>query len=55
VGEARNVHNTLVRKSEGKKQLGRPRRRWKYNIRMDVRRTGWKLIDWILMVHDRGQ
>jgi hypothetical protein len=36
MGEERKVHKVLVGKSEGKKPLGRPRRRWEYGIRMDL-------------------
>jgi hypothetical protein len=37
----------LVEKSEGKRLLGRPRRRWDDNIRMDLREIRWKVVDWI--------
>jgi hypothetical protein len=37
----RNAYNVLVGKSEEKRPLGRPRRRWEDNIRMDLRETGW--------------
>jgi hypothetical protein len=40
MGEKRNVYTILVGKSEGKKPLGRPRRRWMDNIKMDLRETG---------------
>jgi len=36
MGERRGVHRVLVGKPEGKRQLGRPRRRWKYNIKMSL-------------------
>ena len=36
IGEGRGVHRVLVGKPEGKRPLGRPRRRWEYNIRMDL-------------------
>jgi hypothetical protein len=39
-GEKRNVHRLLVREPEGKKPLGRPRRRWEDNIKMDVQQVG---------------
>jgi hypothetical protein len=45
--EVRNAHKILVTKSEGKRPLGRPRRRWEDNIRMDLREIGWKDVDWI--------
>jgi hypothetical protein len=40
MGKTRNVYRILVRKPEGKRPLGRPRRRWVYNIKMDLRETG---------------
>jgi hypothetical protein len=40
---------------EGKRPLGRPRRRWVDNIKMDLREIGWDDIDWIDMAQDRGQ
>jgi hypothetical protein len=51
LGEKRNAYSILVGKPEGKRPLGRPRRRWVDNIKMDLRdRMGW--ID---MAQDRGQ
>jgi len=38
--EGRGVHRVLVGKPEGKRQLGRPRRRWEDNIKMDIREVG---------------
>jgi hypothetical protein len=43
--ERREVYKVLVRKPEGKRPLGRPRRRWEDGIRMDLREIGWGL--WI--------
>jgi len=40
MGEGRGVHRVLVGKPEGKRLLGRPRRRWEYNIKMDLREVG---------------
>jgi hypothetical protein len=40
-GEARNVYRVLVGKPDGKRPLGRPRRRWEDGIKMDLRETGW--------------
>jgi hypothetical protein len=45
----------LVGKPEGKKPLGRPRRRWEDNIRMDLREIGLSGMDWIDMARDRDQ
>jgi hypothetical protein len=39
--DERNVYNVLAEKPEGKRPLGRPRRRWKNRIRMDLRKIGW--------------
>jgi hypothetical protein len=47
MGEMRNVYKILVEKSEGKRPLGRPRRRWEDNIRMDLREMEWDGLDWI--------
>jgi hypothetical protein len=41
MGEERNVFCTLIGKPEGKKPLGRPRRRWEDGVRMDLREIGW--------------
>jgi hypothetical protein len=40
---------------EGKRPLGRPRRRWANNIKMDLREIGWDGVDWIDMAQDRDQ
>jgi hypothetical protein len=42
-----NAYKILVGKHEGKRPLGRSRRRWEDNIRMDDRKIGWKVVDWI--------
>jgi hypothetical protein len=44
-----------VGKPEGKRPLGRPRRRWVDNIKMDLKETAWDSIDWIDLVLDRDQ
>jgi hypothetical protein len=44
----------LVGKSEGKRPLGRPRRRWVDNIRMDLGEVGWSDVDWIGLAKDRN-
>jgi hypothetical protein len=41
MGEGRNVYRILVGKPEGKRPLGRPRRRWEDGIKMDLREIGW--------------
>jgi hypothetical protein len=47
MGSKRNAYRTLVGKPEGKKPLGRPRRRWVNSIKMDLREIGWDGMDWI--------
>jgi hypothetical protein len=44
----RNAYRTVMGKSEGKRPLGRPRRRWVDNIKMDIREIGWYGMDGIL-------
>ncbi|PNF29998.1 hypothetical protein B7P43_G06210 [Cryptotermes secundus] len=51
----RNAYRILVGKPEGKRPLGRPRRRWVDNIRMNLKETGWDGIDWIDLAEDRDQ
>jgi hypothetical protein len=46
-GEKRKAYRLLMGKSEGKRPLGRSRRRWVDNIRMDLREIGWGNVDWI--------
>jgi hypothetical protein len=43
----RNAYKILVEKTEGKRPIGRPRRRWEDNIRMNVREIGWEGMDWM--------
>jgi hypothetical protein len=47
MGETRNAYRILVGKREGKRPLGRPRRRWVDNIKIDLREMGWDGMDWI--------
>jgi hypothetical protein len=53
MGEERGVHRVLVGKPEGKRQLGRPRRRWEDNIKMDVQEVGVGCGDWLELAQDR--
>ncbi|KAJ4435442.1 hypothetical protein ANN_18057 [Periplaneta americana] len=55
MGESRNAYRVLVRRSEGKIPLGRPRRRWEDNIKMDLREVGYDDRDWINLAQDRDQ
>jgi hypothetical protein len=54
-GEKRNVYRILVGKSEGKRPLGRPRRRCLDTIMMDLKEIGWNGMDWIDVTEDRDQ
>jgi hypothetical protein len=53
MGEKRIVYSLSVRKSEGKRPLGRQRRRWIDNIKMDLLETGLSVLDWIGLAQDR--
>jgi hypothetical protein len=53
MGEKRNAYRPLVGKPEGKRPLGRPRRKWVNNIKMDLREIKWDGVDWIAMAQDR--
>jgi hypothetical protein len=52
-GEKRNAYGLLAGKPEGKRPLGRPRRRWMDNIKIDLLEIGWSGVDWIDLVQDR--
>jgi hypothetical protein len=51
----RGVYRVLVGKTEGKRPLGRPRRRWEDNIRMDLQEVRCGSMDWIGLAHDRDR
>jgi hypothetical protein len=53
MGEDRGVHRLLVGKPEGKTPLGRPRRRWEYNINLDLKDVGGVRGDWMELAQDR--
>jgi hypothetical protein len=53
MGEKRNVYKLLVRKPEGKRPLGRPRRRWMNNIKMVLLEIRLSVVDWIGLAQDR--
>jgi hypothetical protein len=52
-GEKRNAYRILVGKPEGTRPLGRPRRRWVDNIKIDLRDIGWDGTEWIDLTQDR--
>jgi hypothetical protein len=53
--EKRNASRILVRKPEGKRPLGRPRHRWEDNIKIDLKKIAWGIIDWIHLEQDRDK
>jgi hypothetical protein len=53
MGEKRNLYRLLVGKPEGKRPLGRPRRRWIDNIKIDLLEIGVNVVDWIGLAQDR--
>jgi hypothetical protein len=55
MGEKMNAYRLLVGKPEGKRPLGRPRRRWVDNIRLDLGEVGWDDVDWIGPAQDRNR
>jgi hypothetical protein len=52
MGEVRGAYNILVRRPEGRRTLGRPRRRWEDNIKMDLREIVFGDVDWIHLAQD---
>jgi hypothetical protein len=54
-GEEKLVYKLLMGMPEGKRPLGRPRRRWVDNIRMDLGEVGWGDVDWIGLGQDRDR
>jgi hypothetical protein len=55
MGEGRGVNGILVGRPESKRPLGRPRRRWEDNIKMDLREIGIDEANWIRLAQDRVQ
>jgi hypothetical protein len=55
MGEKKKVYKVLVGKPEGRRPLGRPRRRWEDGIRMDLGEIGWGVVEWIQLAQDRDR
>jgi hypothetical protein len=55
MGEVRGAYNILVGRPEGRRPLGRPRRRWEDNIKIDLREIGFGDVDWINLAQDRDR
>jgi hypothetical protein len=55
IGKKRNAYRLFVGKPEGRRPLGRPRRGWVDNIRMDLGEVGWGDVDWIGVAKDRNR
>ena len=55
MGEESGAYRVLVGEPEGKRLLGRPRRRWVVNIRMDLQEVGCGYVDWIGLAQDRDR
>jgi hypothetical protein len=55
MGEGRGAYKILVGRPEGRRPLGRPRRRWEDNIKMDLQEVRWRGMDWIDMAQDRDR
>jgi hypothetical protein len=55
MGEVRGAYNILIRRPEGRRPLGRPRRRWEDNIKMDLRQIRFWDVDWIHWAQDRDR
>jgi len=55
MGERRGIYWVLMGKPEGKRQLGRPRRRWENDIKIDLQELGCGGLDWIELAQDRNR
>jgi hypothetical protein len=55
MGEKRNAYRFLMGKPEGKRPIGKPRRSWEDNVRMDLSEIGWGGMDWVDLAEDRDQ
>jgi hypothetical protein len=54
MGEKRGAYRILVGRPEGRRPLGRPRRRWEDNIKMDLQAVGWGMV-WTELAQDRDR
>jgi hypothetical protein len=55
VGEEKNVYRVLMGKREGRRPLGRQRRKWDDGIKLDLREIGWGCVEWIHLAQDRDR
>ena len=55
IGGRRGLYRVLAKQPEGKRPLGRPRRRWEDNIKMDLQEVGFGDVDWIELAQDRDR
>jgi hypothetical protein len=55
MGKGRGVYRVLMGKPEGRRPLGRPRRRWEDNVRMDLREVGCGCVDWMELAQGRDK
>ena len=55
MGKRRGVYRVLVGRPGGRRPLGRPRRRWEDNIKMDLQEVGCRVMDWIELAQDRDR
>jgi hypothetical protein len=55
MGERRSVYRVYVGKPEEKRPLGRPRRRWEHDIKMDLQEGGCGVVDWVELAQDRDR
>jgi len=55
MGEEKCVYRVLVGEPEGRRAMGRPRRRWEDNIKMDLQEVGCGLMDWIELAQNRNR
>jgi hypothetical protein len=55
IGEERDAYRILVGRREGRRPLGKPRRRWEDDIKTDLREVGWRGMNWIELAQDSGR